>query len=207
VELALSGIVMAAAVAGCSSTAAGVAVPATTMSNPTSSSAPAEASSTTTHGAPRVNRPLDVSRFLTKPCDLLSPPQLGELNLPSAGTPDLDSAIAKNVGPGCTWSNSVAGNLVGVSFITGNPNGLDDLYRGHEQGQFDGYWIETMIEGYPAVFHDITDARPSGQCNLAVGISDKVVVRVGEHGQLKEKSCDRAKVIATAVVRTLKGGG
>ncbi|HEV8555444.1 MAG TPA: DUF3558 domain-containing protein [Actinophytocola sp.] len=193
-------------IGGCSTTANGVAIPATTTPTAERSSDPSNTNTPTKHGAPKVTVPLDVSTFLAQPCATLSPTQLRELNLPAQGEPDTDSAIAKNVGPGCMWTNSVAGNTVGVSFISGNPHGLDDLYRGHEQGQFDGYWIETTVEGYPAVFHDATDGRRSGQCNIAIGASDTLAFRIGEHGELKEKSCDRAKLIASAVVQTLKGG-
>jgi hypothetical protein len=207
IALAAGGVVIALHVAGCTTTAAGTAIPATSTSVAERSSEPSNPNMPTTeHGAPRVAAPLSVSRFLAQPCATLSPSQLQELNLPAQGEPDTDSTIAKNVGPGCMWTNSPAGNTVGVSFISGNPNGLDDLYRGHEQGYFDGYWIETTIDGYPAVLHDATDSRRSGACNIAVGASDTLAFRVGEHGQLKEKSCDRAKLIASAVVQTLKGG-
>jgi hypothetical protein len=204
--LAVGGMATALIVMGCSTAADGTPVPATTTSTVDRSPTPSGTSSTTRYGAPKVTRPLDVSTYLTQPCTTLGPAQLTELSLPAPGKPDTDSALAKNVGPLCTWTNSAAGNTVGVGFISGNPNGLDDLYRGHEQGQFDGYWTETTIEDFPAVFLDATDGRRSGRCGLAVGISDTLVVRISEHGQLKEKSCDRAKLIASAVVQTLKGG-
>lgn len=206
VALALCGIAMATVATGCSTTAAGIAVPATTTSMAEGLPTSSVASPTATYGAPKVGAPLDVSRFLTQPCAVLSPSQLRDFNLPSTGKPDLDSAVARNVGPACTWLNSEAGNLVGVNFITGNPNGLDDLYRGHQQGQFRGYWTETTVEDYPAVFFDATDGRPSGRCGLAVGVTDKLAVGINEHGRLKEKSCDRAKLVASVVVQTLKGG-
>lgn len=205
-RLAAGGIALALTAAGCSAPTDGIAIPAPTVSTVERSPQPSETSPTTKYGAPKIIEPLNVSRFLGQPCTALSPPQLQNLNLPAQGEPDLTSAVAKNVGPRCTWTNSSTGNTVGIGFITGNPNGLDDLYRGHEQGQFDGYWIETTVEGYPAVFNDATDSRRSGTCNVAVGASDTLVFRVGEHGQLKEKSCDRAKLIASAVVQTLKGG-
>ena len=52
-----------------------------------------------------------------QPCEALSPPQLRELNLPSTGKPDLTSAIAKNVGPSCSWLNSEASNFVSVGLF------------------------------------------------------------------------------------------
>ena len=200
------GSIAALTTAGCSTTANGVAFPATNTATVKDSVVPPETHPTTNYGAPKVTRPLDTSRFLIQPCTALNSSQLRDLDLPAQGEPDTESAIAKNVGPACRWTNSTAGNTVGVGFLSGNPNGLDDLYRGHERGQFNGYWIETTVEGYPAVFFDATDGRRSGQCELAVGVSDVLAIRIGEHGQLKEKSCDRAKLIASAVVQTLKGG-
>ena len=151
--------------------------------------------------------PLDVTRFLSQPCAVLTPAQLQSLALPSPGTPDTDSAIAKAAGPACAWQNS-NGSTNGVSFTTGNQHGLADLYRGHEEGKFAGYFEPTTVESYPAVFKDVADYRGQGTCALSVGVTDSLTFLTSELGSLKgSASCDRAKQVATAVVQTLKGGG
>lgn len=198
--------------AGCSGSEAGTAVPGPTAGGETST--PGLPSGTANnqgsgdrHGAPQVANPLDATRYLTQPCAALTTQQLQGFDLPVQGRPDTDSAVARNSGPGCTWTNSDIAETVGVGFLTGNKNGLVDLYRANDEGTWKGYWEETTVSGYPAAFHFTTDARPQGSCNLAVGISDTLAFRVTEQGRLKGQSCDRAKQIAAAVVATVKAGG
>lgn len=159
------------------------------------------------HGAPAVRQPLDVTRFLTDPCATLTPAQLAQLDLPAPGKPDTDSDLAKRVGPSCSWRNSTAASGVAVSYTTANKNGLADLYRGHSEGQFDGYWIPTTVDGYPAVFKDGLDNRKTGNCSLSLGVSDSLALLIDEQDRLGEKSCDRAALIGSMVVATLRGGG
>jgi hypothetical protein len=202
-------VAMSVVLGGCSKTANGTAVPeqTTTTKSSDSSTVPSEPSPTNDYGAPKVSVPLDATKYLTQPCAALTPAQLQAFNLPVQGEPDLDSAVAKTVGPSCLWRNSDIASRAGVSFITGNRNGLADTYRGHKQGQFEGYWIETAVDGYPAVFTDGTDGRSSGRCGITVGISDTLAFGVSNQDRTKEKSCDRAKHVAEAVVKTLKVQG
>nr|CEL18893.1 hypothetical protein [Kibdelosporangium sp. MJ126-NF4]CTQ95303.1 hypothetical protein [Kibdelosporangium sp. MJ126-NF4] len=93
-----------------------------------------------------------------------------------------------------------------ISFMTGNRNGLADTYRAHVEDSR-GYWIETTVDGYPAVFYDNVDSRKIGNCALLVGISDTLAVLVDEQDELGEQSCDRAKQIAALMITTLRAGG
>lgn len=198
-------------VAGCSDSQPGAPTAMPTAGEPTNSSVPSNEPSTPAptnrYGAPRVASPLDATTFLTQPCAALTPQQLRDLDMPVQGKPDTDSAVAKHSGPGCGWTNSDLANGIGVSFTTGNKNGLADLYRARGEGKWTGYWEETTVDGYPGVFHGTTDLRSRGDCALAVGISDSLAFLVSEVGQLKEKSCDFAQQVAAAVVETLKRGG
>lgn len=159
------------------------------------------------HGAPSVPQPLDASRLLPRPCDALTESQLRTLDLGATGKPDVDSAVARYSGPSCTWRNDPEASRVAISFLTGNKNGLADIYRGHAQGDFPAYWIETTVDGYPGVFKDNEDERPAGHCVMNVGISDALAFLVDEHDRLGDKSCDRAKQAAFLVIQTLKAGG
>jgi uncharacterized protein DUF3558 len=158
------------------------------------------------HGAPPVTDPIDATRFLTQPCTALTNVQLQSLNLPGPGVPDLDSHTANYAGPSCSWRNSETQSSVGVSFMTGNKNGLADLYRGRAEGKLPGYWVETTVDGYPGVFASLVDSRKNGICALSVGISDSLQILVDQQDLTGEKSCDQATVTASLALKTMQGG-
>jgi len=164
-------------------------------------------SSGNANGAPKVNTPLDASKYLPQPCTVLSAAALGSFNISKPGTPDVDSELAKTAGPSCTWTSDAQPMpfTYNVGFLTGNKNGLSDTYRGRDR--FKGYFEPTEIDGYPAVFNDLNDFRPNGSCNLTIGISDKLAFRVAVKFSRDEgtKSCDESKKLASAVIQTLKG--
>ncbi|CAM4001017.1 DUF3558 domain-containing protein [Kibdelosporangium persicum] len=159
------------------------------------------------YGAPSVSNPLDATKFLTQPCAALSTTQLTSLNLTAQGEADTTSAIARNVGPGCIWQNSSTAYTLGLTFMVGNKNGLADFYRGHQDGRFKGYWIETTVDDYPAVYENSTDNRKTGECDLAIGISDTLTFRTRVQSRDGEKSCDQTKQAASLILQTLKTGG
>jgi hypothetical protein len=62
-----------------------------------------------------------------------------------------------------------------------------------------------VVDGYPAVFNDLSDYRPRGDCNITVGISDTLTFRAREGAGPKGQAvCDRTKQVAAAVIATLK---
>lgn len=200
-KLVAGVLMLVAATTACAVAQTGAAIPVAERT--TVSSAPND------YGAPRVSAPLDVTRFLALPCTVLTSVQLQSLALPLSGKPDTDSAIARSVGPGCFWLNSdIERSTNGVSFTVGNKSGLSDIYRGRAEGKFRGYFEPTTVESYPAVFTDAGDYRGDGTCSMSVGVSDSLAFLVTEQGPIKGLgSCYRAKEVATAVVRTLKGDG
>jgi hypothetical protein len=137
---------------------------------------------------------------------VLTPAQLQTFGISKPGRGTTTGAIAEQVGPYCTWTaDPEVDSTVGVGFITGNKHGLSDTYRGRPGF---AYFEETMVDGYPAVFEEGVDGRPSGVCNITVGISDTLTFRSSEQGGRKgQGSCDRAKQVAGAVIVTLKAGG
>jgi hypothetical protein len=136
----------------------------------------------------------------------LTPAQLTNLSIPGPGVPDIDSHTAVYSGPSCSWRDSEALVSVDISFITANKNGLADIYQGHDQGQFPGYWIDTTVDGYPGVFSSLTDGRQVGICELSVGITDALTILVLRQDRTGEKSCDQAKVAASMALETMRGG-
>jgi hypothetical protein len=158
------------------------------------------------NGAPKVNAPLDASKYLPQPCTALSAAALQSFNISKPGTPDVDSELAKTAGPSCSWTNDAQPVQFGynVGFLTGNKNGLSDTYRGRARFK---YFEPTEVDGYPAVFNDGNDFRANGVCNLTIGISDTLAFRVRVSFTRDEgtKSCDETKKLASAVIQTLKG--
>ncbi|WP_176218249.1 DUF3558 domain-containing protein [Saccharomonospora piscinae] len=160
-----------------------------------------------------VENPLDVTSFLGRPCDLVSPGVLAELGfLPEGGrarTSESD-AIAKKEGPYCGWSGSDEGNLT-VAIQSGNADrgvgGLDGLFDLHSQGRFE-YWSETTVDGYPAAYHNMLETdREEGNCSLGVGIQKELSFSVSAdyYTDNPEQACQVAEAIAADVVENLKG--
>ncbi|ONI79299.1 hypothetical protein ALI144C_26090 [Actinosynnema sp. ALI-1.44] len=183
-------------VSGCTTTVAGTANPVAVANT---SSVPNDSE------APRVTTPLDGAPFATKPCSVLTPAQLQALNFPS-GTSDTTSAVARFGVPGCDWVNSDTREGLIAGFLVGNKNGLSDTYRGRARWA-PGYFEPTEVDGYPAVFNDLVDSRPQGECGITVGISDTLAFTLLVQSTLGAKSCDRVKQVASLVIQTIKSGG
>jgi hypothetical protein len=194
--------------AGCSDKQSGTALPATTTGGDGTGTSTRTAPPTSTGGAPAVKDPLDASRYLSQPCAILSATTLTGLKVSRPGIPDTDSPVAKTSGPQCVWhtDDQPVGQTYGVGFLTGNKNGLSDTYRGGKKA-FPGYFEPTEVNGYPAVFNDLTDDRANGSCNITVGISSSLAFRAGIEGSKDTgtRSCDLVKQLAVTVIQTLKG--
>lgn len=193
--------------AGCTTSDAGTPTPgpdSSASSAPTSTGSSAPNSGQDTLEAPRVENPLDASRFLTDPCAALTPDQLATLGVSTPGRGDTESEIAKTVGPLCTWTaDTEIPSVIGITWQSGNKNGLADLYRmRHERGYFE----ETTVKGYPAVFSSGLDNRDGGDCYIYVGISDTLTFAASETGVLDaDGACARAEQVAAAAVVTMRG--
>jgi hypothetical protein len=209
---AMAGIAVAVVlVAGCSDKRNGTATPATTTggrSETTSSPSRTSTSTSNGNGAPKVESPLDASKYLSQPCAILSAAVLQSYKITKPGKPDVDSEVAKTAGPACIWSSDDQPIPKGynVGLLTGNKKGLSDTYRGGAEA-FPGYFEPTDVSGYPAVFNGLTDTRKNGSCNITVGISDTLAFRaaVTFPSSAGATSCDSAKQLAGAVIQTLKG--
>lgn len=178
---------VALVLAGCSSTTSGSA-------DPTTSGNGSAAATTTGEGAPKVTSPLDASKFVSSPCSSLTTSQIASLGItdPMSG-PNTDSN-----GTSCTWAGN-SGGILSVSWLTGDKNGLSDLYSlKANQPDFE----ITTVSGYPAVYTE----RDSKECTLNVGTSDKLyffidVSRTGVADQLSSVAVQAA----TDVLKNLGG--
>lgn len=199
-------------VAGCTTTSEGEPSPATTTEtgevSTESSTAPtsSDVDDLPSDGAPKVDEPLDTTRFQQDPCTVLTASQAQqELNLSPQGEPE-DVAY----GNGCNWSNPQSRGLVSIEFLTGNTRGLSALYAANERGEYP-YFVEMPpVEGYPAVASDIEDRRPRGICIVAVGVTDELIfdvyLQLSQANVGKVEPCEMAARVAGLALRTMKAG-
>lgn len=197
-------------IAGCATKEGGTPSSAATVGNTGTNTRPPGSGGSTpsgVNGAPKIDRPLDASRFLTQPCAVLSAAQLKVFNISKPGVPHIDDQVAKSSGPYCGWrtDDEPVFRAFDVGFITSNKHGLADTIRGGREA-FPGYFEPTEVEGYPAVFNDLVDGRAGGACNITVGISDTLAFRAAEQADRVRgtRSCDGAKQFAAAVIKTLR---
>ncbi|MFC5690175.1 DUF3558 domain-containing protein [Amycolatopsis mediterranei] len=197
------GVVAAALLlAGCSPEKTGTATPVpsgSASSNPSADPA-----------VPKVATPLDVSKYVSKPCDIVPGTVLSSLRFTDPGHTQLQDEGFGAAGPGCGWKISGEGVSMQVIIGTGNRDrgagGLAGLYGAHESGQFPFLEPAPAVEGYPAIYIDKRDRRPIGNCSIDVGVADDLVVGVYSGGyEGAEDSCAAAQKVAASIITTLKG--
>lgn len=160
------------------------------------------------HGAPKVNNPVDATAFETKPCDVVPMAALAKAGI-KVEAPDAEPD--DSTGPICDWKfrrgpDGGRQGTMGTRINTLSDRGLSDIYdqRGTSFQLFEEL---PPIEGYPAVIHDTSDSRSEGICNLSVGISDQQTYDVQTdldtaHPQYSD-SCSVAVKVATIALQTL----
>ncbi|MEC3979992.1 DUF3558 domain-containing protein [Amycolatopsis sp. H20-H5] len=199
----LRGSLTAAAALGlvaCSGTNSGTATPAPSPPASTSSRNP---------DVPRVARPLTVSAYQSDPCETVPPAAMAALRFTAPGEPRVGQSASEKAGPGCAWIGA-DGLSVLLVLETGNQaagiGGLTGQYTAKGSGQLGFLEPAPAVDGYPAVYSDLSDRRPKGDCTLVVGIADDLVFSAGTSGfQGQQDSCAAAGQVAAAVLKTLKG--
>jgi hypothetical protein len=191
-----AALAVIAALSACTTAADGTPRPVPGGETPdtsTSSSSP----TSTSDEAPRVASPLDADAFVAEPCSSLTDEQLTSFNV-GEGKPQ----GGENLPPGCGWFGD--SGAISVGWLAQNKNGLADTYRRKE---LDAYFIETTVDGYPAVFADATDERSTGVCGIVVGVSDTMTfyAQVSD-GPVGDAACDKAEQVASATLTTVKAG-
>jgi len=201
------GVLAIAVVAGCTTTSEGAPVPATTVETTSSGSAPSTSSDQELPfaGAPKVDDPLDTTRFQQDPCLALTPEQAEDLTFPPEGKPR-----AMPLGKACEWSNPGNTGGVTVHFMDRYPYGLSAEYQANEEGKYAYFDVLPPIEGYPAVATDIVDDRDGGRCTVVVGVSDEITFEVPISLSLenigKKDPCQIATMVAGMALETMKNG-
>ncbi|MEV7095183.1 DUF3558 domain-containing protein [Amycolatopsis sp. NPDC051045] len=206
----LGGVALAvcALVAGCTPTTGGTAQPVDTPSSPGTAAQPSPSGN-----VPKVAVPLDATKFVGDPCGLVPKELLSQLRYTDAGKPlPRDNAPERQSGPSCGWQIRGDGTSVLVILGTGNRDagagGLAGIQAAYERpnGLFKFLEPAPDIEGYPALYFDIRDRRPNGNCSMALGIADDLAVSIFAEGyEGQQDSCDVAQRVAAGTVKTLKG--
>jgi hypothetical protein len=194
---------------GCTTTSEGT--PRPTLTNDTSAESPSRSDEPDGEelpyaGAPKVNDPLETSRYQQDPCLGLTAAQTEELNVNSPGEPR-DGAL----GNACTWGGRDDRRaLVELASLDEYPFGLSAAYQANEDGKYDFFEVLPPIEGYPAVALGRVDDRQNGGCALAVGVSDEiafgVTIRLSTANVAEKDPCETAAMVAGMALRTMKAG-
>jgi len=207
--LGVAVVVACALAAGCTSETGGTANAVDPESSPGTSSSVAGP----TGSVPKVATPLDVTKYENDTCGLIPNDELTRLKFTDPGEPrPRDSKAENQSGPSCGWKIRGEGTSLLVILGTGNRDagagGLAGIQAAYERpnGLFKFLERAPDIEGYPAVYFDINDRRPAGNCSLAVGLADDLAAAVFSEGyEGQQDSCDAAQSAAAAMVKTLKG--
>ena len=157
-------------------------------------------------GAPKVENPINVTRFLQAPCDALTAEQVDSfLGKGVSPKPDLKG----QAGPECFWhSPSISQAGVGVIFTHAANLGLTSVYaaRGTKYPFFKPL---EPIDGYPLVAYDGEgDQSSKGRCTVAVGASNTQAIDISitqsEENVGKKDPCIAAREVAGKVLTNLK---
>ncbi|MFC4854757.1 DUF3558 domain-containing protein [Actinophytocola glycyrrhizae] len=192
--------------AGCTTMSPGEAIPATTVDTSTSDLPPptsGDGEDLPFAGAPKVEDPLDTTRFQQDPCRTLTADQTRELNLPPTGEPEK----GRPLGNACVWFNPETWAEAEVHFADQDPRGLSALYNVKDRY---AYFDELPpIDGYPAIAVGALDDRDIGHCTVVVGVSDEVTfdvpVKLSEANVGKKDPCEAAAGVAAMALATMKG--
>lgn len=196
-----AAFLLALAVTGCS--------PAERSATPTST--PPTVATTTTGGsasstsrptvAPAVTRTLDLARYRTRPCDLVTAEQQAALNLP---TQPAGEAFECEWQPKAPNKSVVLAVLVDVDYFA-------QVYRESNTDAYDGAgyrkWalFEPLeVSGQPAVAIGTSPDRFNCNIVVATGPKDSIAVTVIATDRTAD-SCPRATAIAEQVIRNLAG--
>lgn len=148
-------------------------------------------------GAPVVEEPLDVEVLRHDPCDAIAAGQLSGLGISEPGLHD-----SYDGNPECRWHLSDSQlHVIGLSPVVTSDGGLGDLY---EQKDYQQYFEPTEVDGYPAVYASVLEQRSHGNCELWVGVTDRLAVDIKTYF-LEVDPCPVAERIATAMIEHARG--
>jgi hypothetical protein len=186
----------------CTTTTGGSASP----SNPTADQSPVPPSATGLPGpgVPKVEDPIDITRFKQNPCNALTSDQIAELLGPGV-TPKTD--LKAPAGPSCSANPpQVTQASVLVIFSNVSDRGLTGVY----EARYRFFLPLAAVDGYPVVAYGLADDRASrGRCQIAIGTSDTQTVDIGigqsEENIGKKDPCESARNVASYVLGNIRG--
>lgn len=194
------------AVAGCSGTSAGQAIPATQAGGP---SAPvgSAAGQLPAPGVPKVQNPIDITKASQDPCGLLTAEQIKGF-LGGLVTPKSDRGPA---GPECYWFGGYEYEHAGIGIIVNgvDKQGLTSVYA--SKGTLLKFFQPLpSVEGYPLVAGDVREKRTYGKCSASLGVRDDqaIEISVEQPDSRKEKKdpCVSLHDVAVAIIGNIRGG-
>ncbi|RSM65808.1 DUF3558 domain-containing protein [Amycolatopsis sp. WAC 01376] len=156
-------------------------------------------------GVPRVEHPIDVTRFKQSPCTALTKTQVEELLGPGAEAKPRD----ESAGPACAWTVASFTPRVSVIFGSGPDGGTASVYA----AKGNAYKLVEPLEpldGYPVTAYGVIDRRAEGACSVSLGISDTQTIGIAltqsQANVGKKDPCDAAREGAVRVLATIRGG-
>ncbi|RJQ88840.1 DUF3558 domain-containing protein [Amycolatopsis panacis] len=163
-------------------------------------SADSSNSSNTNSGAPKVPSPLPTQKLIADPCTALGDNDAASLGLKTPGKPNGQSPA------GCDWHSTMfPGNVIGITPLTPNKNGLGDVYA--DKAKY-AYFQPTTFGNYPAAYGStLGDDRSEGVCNVVVGVTDQLGVSISTSisaGNNHDDPCGALNKVSTAMVNHLK---
>jgi hypothetical protein len=197
---ALLGVAVAS---GCTSATAGTPHAVSSQTSSTSDQPPGSGDDLPSNGAPKVDNPLDVSRFEEHPCEALTPADAETLNVPTPG-----KQADNGFGQSCDWINSKTRGALGVSFFSKVDSGLSSLYREAKSANWPLFERVADIEDHPAVVYSPSEAEPTIECSVAIGLTDRLAfttnASLSDANIGKKNPCDAAAEAAGLLMRNME---
>jgi Protein of unknown function (DUF3558) len=197
--IATLGIVV---VSGCTTTSAGTPLPDPSSETSTNTE-PSSGEDLPSDGAPKVENPLDVSRFERKPCEALTAENAQALNLPTPG-----KQRSEAYGETCYWNNTKSRGSLALTFFSNDERGLSALYREAKGAKFPYFEPIDDIDGYPAAAYDTKSEKPTIDCAIGIGVSDQLAISVDiglSDGNIGDRNpCEVATQAASMLLKTMR---
>ncbi|MET9227549.1 DUF3558 domain-containing protein [Lentzea sp. NPDC003310] len=142
---------------------------------------------------------LDVTKFVSAPCTILTASQvttLGSVRAPEPGT----SAL----GPNCTWDgqDSIKNSTYEISVTTGK-----DFDAMNENSKKNGVFVDKQIDGVRVISTDSTDASMYCLTSIQASKTDSVTVQISTASDERatKKPCPETERVAQLIITNLKG--
>jgi len=203
-RLLTSALAVAITATACATQAPGQPLPA-----PGETSTPPSTSQSHSGGkAPPINSPeLDLVRYESRVCDVLTPAQLQPFAIREPGKQK--DGIS---GPECTWdpSDPSAGSRIYLTIVSKAQGGWEAAYDRRRKVAF--FEDVGEINGYPAVHWDRQgDYTAKGICQTTVGarrdlVFDVMIFVNGLKSSEYRDACSVSDKAASLVIDTLRGG-